>query len=424
MTDKARRDCARLGLLEKGDSVIAALSGGADSVALLHFLISLKEQYDLTIHAAHLNHGIRGEEAQRDESFCKILCEKYNVPFHLRRRDIPALARARGVSEELCGREERYAFFEELAEPLHAKIALAHTASDNAETLLFNLSRGASLGGAAAIPQRRGNIIRPLLSCTRAEIEAYCAANGLEYVTDSSNLSDDYTRNRIRHHVIPVLRELNPELESAMLRFSRDAAEVKAYLTRQAQRALEEARADYGFRADVLLRQDAAVLKTALSLLIRSHGLSPTHRRVELIMAVLQNGGAVELDRSHAIACDRNLLRMKTAVAESVYLLFDKPLCFSYGGSDYVATADNSLLENKTLIFRQRREKDVFSFQKRKITKPLGKALRELGVPSELRDRVLCLCEGSAVLWCEPLGWSEQGKIYQQTQHLSIEKQQ
>ena len=424
MTDKARRDCARLGLLEKGDSVIAALSGGADSVALLHFLISLKEQYDLTIHAAHLNHGIRGEEAQRDESFCKILCEKYNVPFHLRRRDIPALARARGVSEELCGREERYAFFEELAEPLHAKIALAHTASDNAETLLFNLSRGASLGGAAAIPQRRGNIIRPLLSCTRAEIEAYCAANGLEYVTDSSNLSDDYTRNRIRHHVIPVLRELNPELESAMLRFSRDAAEVKAYLTRQAQRALEEARADYGFRADVLLRQDAAVLKTALSLLIRSHGLSPTHRRVELIMAVLQNGGAVELDRSHAIVCDRNLLRMKTAVAESVNLLFDKPLCFSYDGSDYVATADNSLLENKTLIFRQRREKDVFSFQKRKITKPLGKALRELGVPSELRDRVLCLCEGSAVLWCEPLGWSEQGKIYQQTQHLSIEKQQ
>ena len=424
MTDKARRDCARLGLLEKGDSVIAALSGGADSVALLHFLISLKEQYDLTIHAAHLNHGIRGEEAQRDESFCKILCEKYNVPFHLRRRDIPALAGARGVSEELCGREERYAFFEELAEPLNAKIALAHTASDNAETLLFNLSRGASLGGAAAIPQRRGNIIRPLLSCTRAEIEAYCAANGLEYVTDSSNLSDDYTRNRIRHHVIPVLRELNPELESAMLRFSRDAAEVKAYLTRQAQRALEEARADYGFSADVLLRQDAAVLKTALSLLIRSHGFSPTHRRLELIMAVLQNGGAVELDRSHAIVCDRNLLRMKTAVAESVNLLFDKPLCFSYDGSDYAATADNSLLENKTLIFRQRREKDVFSFQKRKITKPLGKALRELGVPSELRDRVLCLCEGSAVLWCEPLGWSEQGKIYQQTQHLSIEKQQ
>ena len=141
-------------------------------------------------------------------------------------------------------------------------------------------------------------------------------------------------------------------------------------------------------------------------------------------MAVLQNGGAVELDRSHAIVCDRNLLRMKTAVAESVNLLFDKPLCFSYDGSDYVAIADNSLLENKTLIFRQRREKDVFSFQKRKITKPLGKALRELGVPSELRDRVLCLCEGSAVLWCEPLGWSEQGKIYQQTQHLSIEKQQ
>ena len=369
MTNKAARDCARFGLLETGDSVIAALSGGADSVALLHFLYSIKEQYDLTLYAAHLHHGIRGEEAQRDEDFCKILCEKYNIPLFCRHRDIPALARERGISEELCGRQERYAFFEELAERYNAKIALAHTASDNVETLLFNLSRGASLNGACAIVQKRGNIIRPLLSCTRAEIEAYCDAHQLTYMTDSTNLSDDYTRNRIRHHVVPVLRELNPDLEGAMLRFSRDASEVSAYLTRQAEKALADAQTDYGCRAESLLGCDIAVRKAVLILLIKKYNIMPTHQRVDLLLEILQNGGAVELDKSHTFVCDRGLLRMKTAIGESFALVFDKPLHFSY-------------------------------------------------------DRVLCLCEGSVVLWCEPLGWSVQGKIYQQTQHLSIEKQQ
>ncbi len=400
MTNKAARDCARFGLLETGDSVIAALSGGADSVALLHFLYSIKEQYDLTLYAAHLHHGIRGDEAQRDENFCKILCEKYNIPLFCRHRDIPALARERGISEELCGRQERYAFFEELAETHNAKIALAHTASDNVETLLFNLSRGSSLNGACAIVQKRGNIIRPLLSCTRAEIEAYCDAHHLSFMTDSTNLSDDYTRNKIRHHAVPVLRELNPDLEGAVLRFSRDMSEVGAYLTRQAEKALSDAQSDYGYRAESLLGCDIAVLKAALILLIKKYNIMPTHQRVDLLLEILQNGGAVELDKSHTFVCDRGLLRMNAV------------------------SADNSLFENKSLTFRNRREGDSFSFQKRKITKPLGKALREIDLPRERRDRVLCLCEDSVVLWCEPLGWSEQGKIYQQTQHLSIEKVQ
>ena len=352
MTNKAARDCARFGLLETGDSVIAALSGGADSVALLHFLYSIKEQYDLTLYAAHLHHGIRGDEAQRDENFCKILCEKYNIPLFCRHRDIPALARERGISEELCGRQERYAFFEELAETHNAKIALAHTASDNVETLLFNLSRGSSLNGACAIVQKRGNIIRPLLSCTRAEIEAYCDAHHLSFMTDSTNLSDDYTRNKIRHHAVPVLRELNPDLEGAVLRFSRDMSEVGAYLTRQAEKALSDAQSDYGYRAESLLGCDIAVLKAAMILLIKKYNIMPTHQRVDLLLEILQNGGAVELDKSHTFVCDRGLLRMRTAAGESFALAFDKPMRFSCDGEEYAVSADNSLFENKSLTFR------------------------------------------------------------------------
>ena len=200
-------------LLENGDTVIVALSGGADSVTLLHILNSIKELYNLTLRAAHLNHGIRGEEADRDEDFVRKLCESMGVPLDVRREDIPAIAKESGKSEELCGREVRYAFFDALCEQYGAKIATAHNRDDHAETVLWNLVRGAGLSGLCGIPVRRGGIIRPLLGCSRAQIEAYCAENQLAYVTDSTNLTAAYTRNRIRLEVMPILRQLNENAE-------------------------------------------------------------------------------------------------------------------------------------------------------------------------------------------------------------------
>ena len=278
--------------------------------------------------------------------------------------------------------------------------------------------------GAAAIPQVRENIIRPLLSCTRAEIEKYCEAHGLVFVTDSTNLSDDYTRNKIRHHVIPVLREVNPHLEGALLRFSRDAAEVSAYMERQAEKALVAAKTAYGYSAEMLLQNDIAVLKTAIIVIVKKYNCLPNHSHLDLLIKILRHGGAVELDKSHTLVCDRGVLRMKQETEESREIILRKPGCISFNGSVYAVTANDSLFENKSLIFRSRRDGDAFCFLKRKITKSLGKALREINLPSEQRDRVPCLCEDSTVLWCEPLGWSKQGKKYQQTQHLFIEKRQ
>ena len=178
-----------------------------NSTALLSVFVSLKEKYNLSIYAAHINHNIRGDEAKRDENFCKILCEKFNAELFIKSVDVPTLAKtAEKFSEELCGRNVRYAFFEELSQKFCAKIATAHTASDNAETLIFNIARGASLAGLSAIPPKRGNIIRPLIELSRGDIESYCEENNLEYVTDSTNLADDYTRNYIRHNIIPCLK--------------------------------------------------------------------------------------------------------------------------------------------------------------------------------------------------------------------------
>ena len=200
MKDKVVRALQQYSMLNQGDSVIVALSGGADSVALLNVICSFKEKYNLKIYAAHLNHGIRGEEAERDENFCKILCDKLNIELFTKRINIRQLAKVQKISEELCGRNERYSFFENLSRRLNAKIATAHTASDNAETVLFNLARGSSLGGISGILPVRDNIIRPLIYVTRAEVEQYCKENNLDYVTDSTNLTDDYTRNHIRHN--------------------------------------------------------------------------------------------------------------------------------------------------------------------------------------------------------------------------------
>ena len=188
-------------MLEKSHNVTVALSGGADSVSLLHILYELRDELGITLSAAHLNHMIRGDEALRDENFARQECEKLGIPFFCERADVPKYAKEHRVSTELAAREIRYEFLSNVSDGL---IATAHTASDNIETIIFNLARGTGLKGLCGIPPVRENIIRPLIFCTREEIEAYCSANRLSYVTDSTNLSDDYSRNKIRHTIVPV----------------------------------------------------------------------------------------------------------------------------------------------------------------------------------------------------------------------------
>lgn len=228
-------DSADLSLLS-GKEVIVGFSGGADSAALLNLLW----EAGAPVLAAHLNHGLRGEESDRDEAFVRGFCKERGIPLQVRKRDIGALAKERGLGLEECGREERYAFFEELCRECSegAQIATAHTLSDNAETVLLHLSRGAGTAGLCGIPPKRDNIIRPLISCSRSEVEAFCKERGLGFVTDSTNKCDDYSRNFIRNNIVPLFKKLNPEFEGAVFRASDIAAKEQAFLEGQAQRAL------------------------------------------------------------------------------------------------------------------------------------------------------------------------------------------
>ncbi|MBE6729913.1 MAG: tRNA lysidine(34) synthetase TilS, partial [Ruminococcaceae bacterium] len=192
--------------LDNEKHIAVALSGGADSMALLYGLYMLKEELGITVSALHLNHCLRGEEADRDEAFVRKECKKLGIPLTVKRVDIKAVAKKTGESIELAARNERYRFFEENKGDA---VATAHNADDNLETVIYRLTRATGIDGLCGIPSRRDYFIRPLLCCQRKDIEKFLSENGVEYVTDSTNLSDDYTRNRIRHNVIPVLKELN-----------------------------------------------------------------------------------------------------------------------------------------------------------------------------------------------------------------------
>ncbi len=213
-------------LLKEGDTVICGISGGADSVALLFAMYLLKDKLKITLEAAHYNHGLRGSESDGDQAFVEALCSRYEIPLHIGQGTVKA--GKKGL--EAAAREARYCFFA----GLRGKIATAHTADDNGETVLMHLIRGTGLKGLGGISPQRENIIRPMLSVTRAEVLTFLQEYSLPHREDSSNDTDDFLRNRLRHHVMPLLRAENPKIAenlSAMALRLRQDSEVLEHLT-------------------------------------------------------------------------------------------------------------------------------------------------------------------------------------------------
>lgn len=427
-------------LLQKGDKVLVALSGGADSVALLHVLISLKEEYSLTLYAAHFNHGIRGKEADRDEAFAADLCEEYKVPLYRRKADVPAIAAESGESEELCGRRQRYSFFEETARALGgAKIATAHHRDDNVETVLWNLTRGSGIGGLCGIPVKRGNIIRPLLCVSREQIEAYCRGNGLPFVTDSTNLSDDYTRNRLRRQVMPVLRELNGSVGENIGRTASIMREADDYFNKISTVELKKAKNAFGYSCEALTALEPIVLKYAVKNLLENAGAPVDFRHITLIIKEMHTGGAVDLGQRFTAVCAQGTLRIVDGGGQAdvpcgsladflnengVRLTVRDGKLYDETGALFPVGEKsekiNNLLLNNCIpcdiissdtALRHRRAGDTFTDARRGVTKTLKKLMNELKIPRERRDSYPVIANGSVVLWMRGCGVSAQARV-------------
>lgn len=222
-----------------GDKVLVGLSGGADSVCLFYVLLALQGELGISIEAVHINHMLR-ESALRDEEFVRRLCEREQVPVHVLRTDVAAVARENGMTTEEAGRKVRYDFFAETAQKTEAeKIAVAHHMDDQAETILFHLCRGTGVDGLSGISPVRGNIIRPLLSVSRADIESYLSEIKSEYMTDETNAQTAYSRNRIRHNVLPMLeKEVCEGAAGHIARTGQIVLEARDYLQQQVRKTV------------------------------------------------------------------------------------------------------------------------------------------------------------------------------------------
>lgn len=443
--EECRRFLNKHKMLSLGDKIVVGVSGGADSVCLLHTLCSLREEYGLSLIAVHINHGIRGDEALFDSEFTKKLCERLSVEYRLFEYDCPAVSKVTGEGLEACGRRLRYNAFERVCEESgFNKIATAHNANDNAETVLFNISRGTSLRG-AGIPPVRGNIIRPILFSSRSDIENYCRENSLEFVTDSTNLSDDYSRNRIRHLVLPELKKLNSGAVGAFSRFSESAFMCADFVESAAKEATEKARTgDNTYSREILLSLHDAVLYALIASVTKDFcNSSLDYSKISAVAEVIKIGGKVQLFGDYFCFSKGDVFSLEIYTAENEVELSFRSLPISevpFGanfGKYFVSVkkyTNNSKKVNQivlanlidcdkiigTPMLRTRLEGDVFSLPKRNVSKSLKKLFNEAKIPPEKRAFVPIISDDSGIVWIYGFGSSSRCRATPDTVNFYI----
>ena len=439
MLEKIRATTEKYNMLEEGETVCCALSGGADSVALLLALSELSPELRITVAAVHINHMLRGAESDRDEAFCRGLCERLGVPLTVFRKDAAAFSHSLRVSVETGAREMRYGFFSQLPAD---RIATAHNLNDNAETVLFRMARGTGLKGLTGIPPVRGKIIRPLLFCTRGEIEAFLAEKDQDFVTDSTNLSDGYSRNRIRHRIMPEMEAVHGAFPKCAAAMTVSLAEDEDFLSREAERQ----------KNSDLRELHPAVGKRVIINLLKSHKLKTSAEKVSEILRTAieaKNAVKVSLDGGYYAVCRKGRVnivperKQSERPAEAVIIngegeypffgdktviitketdenvnaedIINKKLTFRY--ADYDRILNGVLLRNR---LRSDRIKPIGSAHTRELRKLLQEKL-----PPEEREISAVIADEKGVVWAEHIGFDDRVKISADTKDfLKIEVKQ
>ena len=417
-------------------SVCCALSGGADSVCLLYCLRELRNAFPLTLSAVHIQHRLRGEESQRDEDFCRDICAAWSIPLTVIPVDVTGFAAAHSLSVETAARECRYAAFEML--PCDY-IATAHTASDQLETVLFRMARGTGLRGLCGIPARRDRYLRPLLHVTRDEIEAFLTENRISYVTDSTNLSDEYSRNFIRHHIVPGLKQLNPGAEQNAVRMTDSLREDAAFLDAAAEAAYTQAlQADGSLLGLTALHP--ALQRRILARYLEQQQLPHGYEAVTSAQALLLRGGQLDLDRSGRLvrfSKDVLFITQKSADTEEIPLILGKNQLFP----GVIVTAELVLQENSELFVSVHKKFTDFTldydiirgYVKLHGRKP-GLRIQPAGrghhvsvkkwlnaeVPPAQRQYIHFLSDSEGLIWAEGLGADMRVRVTETTRRMLV----
>lgn len=439
MIEQVRQTIEKYAMLTDQQAVVAAVSGGPDSVAMLDCLLLLKYRPIV----AHVNHGLRGEDSDADEAFVRRLAEEAGLPFYVKRVDAAVLARERGMTVEEAGRSARYSFFGEVMERTGCmRTALAHHRDDQAETVLLHMLRGSGPEGLRGMtPVRDGVFIRPMLYVSREEILAYCRERGLSYREDASNADTDYQRNRIRHHLLPQLEVYNPRVREALVRTAEIIREEDACMAEQAGRLYHTMAA---VEEDAILLPiaklkalPAALARRVLRLAVAAAGSvrDVGYDHIETVLALLAGrGSAAQLPGGTRVEVCGDRLRFRQ----------EAPPCEPYAyalpvpGSVYIPEAGARILCDRTdtpqfdahtvcvdadkiqgeLTVRNRRPGDRFYPYNSPGSKKLKDFLIDEKIPRHKRDRIPLVTDARGILWVAGLRTGEPYKVEEKTTKL------
>ena len=399
MRNKLLRFIRKYSLVQPGDTVICAVSGGADSMALLWAIWNLREQLGIQVQAAHFNHHLRGEESQRDENFVVDFCKDHGMICHVGGAEVKT--GEKGL--EAAARTARYAFLQSLP----GKIATAHTADDNAETMLMHLVRGTGLKGLGAIAPIRENIIRPMLNITRQEVLAFLETEGIAYVTDSSNDTDDFLRNRIRHHVMPLLKEENPSLAENL--------SATALRLRRDEMALDGL-AEETTHVETLRRMPEAVQTRALAKLLVAFGVKePEAEHIALLRNVVHSENPSAVGQFPGVVIGRQydkIVKLENKVPlERVVVPTSGETILPQWGIKVICARPSEAKDGwlvhvqGALIVRSRLEGDTVKLPSG--TKTIKKLFIDRKIPAHQRDRIPVLADEKGVVAVMGIGPSQ-----------------
>ncbi len=408
----------------RGKKISVAFSGGSDSVCLLHALNSLSSEMGFSLSAIHVNHHLRGAEADSDAQFAVNFCRAISVPIIVLDVFVNQSAK-KGESTELAARRLRYEAFEKVDTDY---IATAHNADDSLETFLINFSRGSGLKGLCGIPSIRDRYIRPIINCSKREILSYCKECGLEFVTDSSNLSDDYTRNRIRHHVIPELKKVFPEIISVSIRNFQLLKKDNEFLNNSAENLYNEAVCEQGLKLTFLSSHDALVSRVILKYCFSVTKLNCDYLHLEQIISICKKGkGKIELFSGYFAKVKNGILVIEK---EQIPTFSVKTELLSVENFNNLLKINNLLLKDAIdydkivgeLVFRTRLSNDRIRPIGRGISKPLRKLQSEKKIDTVIRDSAPVAADDCGAVWGYLVGVDERLAIDINTKTVLIFK--